>query len=131
MDTGGRVTQEQLPRGLKFIGDKFMSLKHIAVAEILMDVEKELRDLQLWESESPSEEALASTQPFAIDTLNFPQWLQFMFIPRLYMMVEQRMPLPSVSGVKPMAEEYFQVLNLNSAALILHLERMDNLLSTQ
>lgn len=108
-----------------------MSLKHITVGETLMDIEKELRDLQLWEFEFPSEEALASTQPFAIDTLNFPQWLQFIFIPRLYMMIEQRMPLPSVSGVKPMAEEYFQVLNLNSAALILHLERMDNLLSTQ
>ncbi len=106
-----------------------MSLKHITVAEILMDVEKELRDLQLWEFESPSAEALSSTQPFAIDTLIFPQWLQFIFIPRLYMMVEQRMPLPNVSGVKPMAEEYFQVLKLNSAALILHLERMDNLLS--
>ena len=106
-----------------------MRHKHIAVAEILMDVEKELRDLQLWEFETPSEEALASTQPFAIDTLNFPQWLQFIFIPRLYMMVEQRSPLPSVSGVKPMAEEYFGVLPLNSAVLIMHLDAIDKLLS--
>ena len=106
-----------------------MSHKHIAIAEILIDVEKELRDLRLWEFETPSEEALASTQPFAIDTLNFPQWLQFIFIPRLYMMVEQRMPLPTVSGVKPMAEEYFQVLALNSIPLIAHLERIDSLLS--
>jgi uncharacterized protein YqcC (DUF446 family) len=106
-----------------------MSLKHVAVAEILIDIEKELRELRLWEFEMPSEEALASTQPFAIDTLNFPQWLQFIFIPRLYFMVEQRIDLPSVSGVKPMAEEYFQVLSLNSASLIAHLERIDNLLS--
>jgi len=106
-----------------------MALKHITVAEILMDIEKELRDLQLWEFEPPSAEALASTQPFAIDTLNFPQWLQFIFIPRLYAMVETRAPLPAVSGVKPMAEEYFHVLKLNSAPLIAHLERMDNVLS--
>jgi len=106
-----------------------MSDKHIAVAEILIDIEKELRELRLWEFESPSEEALLSTQPFAIDTLNFPQWLQFIFIPRLYFMVEQRSPLPDVSGVKPMAEEYFVVLNLNSANLIAHLDRIDNLLS--
>jgi len=106
-----------------------MSDKHIAVAEILIDIEKELRELGLWEFESPSEEALLSTQPFAIDTLNFPQWLQFIFIPRLYFMVEQRSPLPDVSGVKPMAEEYFVVLNLNSANLIAHLDRIDNLLS--
>ncbi len=106
-----------------------MSQKHIAVAEILIDVEKELRELRLWEFDSPSEEALASTQPFAIDTLNFPQWLQFIFIPRLYFMVEHRLPLPNVSGVKPMAEEYFSVLNLSSVPLIAHLERMDKLLS--
>lgn len=106
-----------------------MSSKHSAVAEILMAIEKELRELQLWEAESPSAEALASTQPFAIDTLNFPQWLQFIFIPRLYLMIEQRMPLPNVSGVKPMAEEYFRVLSLNSAVLITHLEKIDNVLS--
>jgi len=106
-----------------------VSSKHIAVAEILIDIEKELRELRLWEFELPSEEALASIQPFAIDTFNFPQWLQFIFIPRLYFMVEQRLPLPSVSGVKPMAEEYFGVLNLNSAVLIAHLEKMDKLLS--
>ena len=106
-----------------------MSDKHTAVAEILIDIEKELRELRLWEFKSPSEEALLSTQPFAIDTLNFPQWLQFIFIPRLYFMVEQRLPLPDVSGVKPMAEEYFVVLNLNSENLIAHLDRIDNLLS--
>lgn len=106
-----------------------MSQKHIAVAEILMDIEKELRELRLWELEPPSEEALASTQPFAIDTLNFPQWLQFIFIPRLYMLIEQRIPLPGVSGVKPMAEEYFSGLSLHGAPLIAHLERMDNVLS--
>lgn len=106
-----------------------MTHKHISVAEILIDIEKELRELRLWEQEMPPQEALASTQPFAIDTLTFPQWLQFIFIPRLYFMVEQRVALPSVSGVKPMAEEYFKVLSLNSSALIWHLERIDILLS--
>jgi len=107
-----------------------MSHKHIAVAEILIDIEKELRELRLWEFETPSEEALSSTAPFAIDTLNFPQWLQFIFIPRLYFIVDERMPLPSVSGVTPMAEEYFKALGLPSTALILHLEKMDKLLSS-
>ena len=108
-----------------------MSDKHNSVAEILMDIEKELRELQLWEFESPPAEALASTQPFAIDTLNFAQWLQFIFIPRLYHLIENRHPLPSVSGVKPMAEEYFAPMGLNSASLILHLERVDILLTKQ
>lgn len=107
-----------------------MTQKHIFVADILMDIEKELRELRLWEFETPSDEALASIQPFAIDTLHFPQWLQFIFLPRLYAMVEQRVHLPNVSGVAPMAEEYFQPLALNSAALIAHLQKMDELLSS-
>lgn len=106
-----------------------MTHKHISVAEILIDIEKELRELQLWDFDMPSEEALLSTQPFAIDTLTFPQWLQFIFIPRLYVLIEQRAPLPSVSGVASMAEEYFQVLNLHSAPLISHLHKVDKLLS--
>lgn len=108
-----------------------MSQKYISVAEILIDIEKELRDLRLWEFEMPSVEALSSTEPFAIDTLNFPQWLQFIFLPRLYVLVEQRLPLPNVSGIKPMAEEYFAPLNLNSLPLISHLEKMDILLSAK
>ena len=99
------------------------------VAELLIDIERELRVLQLWEEEAPSAEALASTQPFAVDRLNFPQWLQFMFIERLYCMLEARVPLPSNCGVAPMAEQYFSVLSVNSAPLIGHLQSMDRLLT--
>ncbi|MES2675663.1 MAG: YqcC family protein [Pseudomonadota bacterium] len=106
-----------------------MHNKHIAIAELLANTEKELRELHLWDSVSPSAEALASTQPFAIDTLNFPQWLQFIFVPRLYFMIEQQLPLPNNSGVAAMAEEYFQVLNLNSSLLTKHLQKIDHLLS--
>ena len=106
-----------------------MSHNHITVTGILVELEQELRELYLWDFEFPSAEALASTEPFAIDTLNFPQWLQFIFIPRLYFMIEQQLPLPNNSGVAPMAEQYFQVLNLDSSSVIEFLHKIDNLLS--
>lgn len=106
-----------------------MKHKHVAVAALLMDIEKELRQLQLWDNETPSPEALASSQPFAIDTLNFPQWLQFIFIPKLYFLIEHQAALPSTSGVAPMAEQYFQVLPLASASLIGYLQKIDTLIS--
>jgi uncharacterized protein YqcC (DUF446 family) len=106
-----------------------MSNNHNAVAKVLVDIEKELRALHLWNSVSPSVEALASTQPFAIDTLNFPQWLQFIFVPRLSFMIAQQLPLPNNSDVAAMAEEYFQVLSLNSSLLLKHLQKIDSLLS--
>ncbi|WP_323815540.1 YqcC family protein [Cellvibrio sp. NN19] len=102
---------------------------HIAVAEILMDIEKELRELRLWDADMISAEALASEQPFAVDTMTFPQWLQFVFLPRMYFLIEQKMPLPGNCGISPMAEEYFSVLNLPSLPLILHLQKIDVLLT--
>ncbi len=106
-----------------------MTEQHTAVAHALFTLEGELRRLDLWQQESPSAEALSSTQPFAVDTLNFPQWLQFIFIPRLYQLVEHRSSLPLNCGVAPMAEEYFKTLNLNSAELVAQLEALDDLLS--
>lgn len=106
-----------------------MNNLHISVAEVLMDVEKELRQLQLWEFEMISEEALASTEPFAIDTMTFPQWLQFIFLPRLYLMIEQQQDLPMHCSVAPMAEEYFSVLGLHSTPLVGHLQKIDGLLT--
>ncbi len=108
-----------------------MNKLHISVAEVLMDIEKELRELQLWDYQAPSEEALGSTEPFAVDTLTFPQWLQFIFLPRMYFIIEQSLPLPNNCGIAPMAEQYFSVLNLHSSPLIAHLQRVDGLLSNQ
>lgn len=104
---------------------------HIAVAEVLIDIEKELRELRLWDSEMISEEALASDQPFAVDTMTFPQWLQFIFLPRMYFIIEQQLQLPGNCGISPMAEEYFSVLNLPSLPLIVHLQKIDALLTGQ
>jgi uncharacterized protein YqcC (DUF446 family) len=106
-----------------------MNNLHIHVAEVLMDVEKELRDLQLWEYKMISAEALASTEPFAIDTMNFAQWLQFIFLPRLYLLIEQQQDLPMHCSVAPMAEEYFSGFGLHSAPLIGHLQKIDGLLT--
>lgn len=107
-----------------------MTDKHIAVADILMDIEKELRELSLWETEPPPAEALESRQPFAVDTLAFHQWLQFIFIPRMYVLVEERAALPTQCDIAPMAEEYFRPQpHLNSELLVAQLYRMDRLLS--
>jgi uncharacterized protein YqcC (DUF446 family) len=99
------------------------------VAELLIDIEAGLRQLGLWERESPPAEALASEQPFCIDTLTLPQWLQFIFLPRLYLLLEQDATLPDRCGIAPLAEEYFRDLGLPSAGLEQTLLRMDEVLS--
>lgn len=106
-----------------------MNNLYVAIAEVLIDIEKELRELQLWDDEMISREALMSEQPFAIDTMTFPQWLQFIFLPRMYFIIEQRMQLPGNCGIAPMAEEYFSVLSLPSSPLVSHLRKIDGLLT--
>jgi uncharacterized protein YqcC (DUF446 family) len=49
-------------------------------------------------------EALASVEPFSVDTLDFEQWLQWIFLPRMKMILEQDLPLPNASGIQEMAE---------------------------
>lgn len=99
------------------------------VASALMDIEAALRQLQLWQSVPPPPEALRSEQPFAVDTLQFEQWLQFIFLPRMRFLVDQEQDLPGQCSIAPMAEECFGGRGLPVAELLAALENIDALLS--
>jgi uncharacterized protein YqcC (DUF446 family) len=103
--------------------------KKTEIAAILIDIEAQLRQLGQWERVPPSAEALASQEPFSIDTLTLPQWLQFILLPTLYQMLEEGEPLPERCGIAPMAEEYFRGTGLRSGELVAALLRIDELLS--
>jgi uncharacterized protein YqcC (DUF446 family) len=46
-------------------------------------IEAELRRLGWWSATPPPDEAFDFAQPFAMDTLAFSQWLQWIFLPRV------------------------------------------------
>jgi len=75
------------------------------LAELLDELQAELVRLDLWEPMAPPPEAMASPLPFCADTLRFTQWLQWVFVPRTRAVLEGAAPLPSRSGIRPMAEE--------------------------
>lgn len=99
------------------------------VAALLIDVEAHLRQMGLWDPEPPTDEALASTQPFCIDTLDFNQWLQFIFLPTMYAILEEGRDLPTECAIAPMAEEFFRGSQLPSLQLELTLAKVDRLLT--
>ncbi|MEZ7952012.1 MAG: YqcC family protein [Halioglobus sp.] len=99
------------------------------IAELLIDIEAQLRQLGQWEKASPEPSALASDQPFCVDTLTLPQWLQFVFLPTLYAMLRDERELPQGCGIAPMAEEYYRGTGLSSSELVAVLMRVDELLS--
>ncbi|MEH6515984.1 MAG: YqcC family protein [Halioglobus sp.] len=100
-----------------------------AVAEVLIDIEAQLRQLGQWGKIPPSEQALVSDQPFCVDTLTLPQWLQFIFLPAIYQILESDQSLPQRCGIVPIAEEYFRGTGLPSDALLQALGRIDELLT--
>lgn len=95
----------------------------------LSDIEKELRCLNQWQINAPSVEALASKQPFCIDTLSFTQWVQFVFMPLINELIDKRKLLPMKSEISPMAQEYCKAEALKGATLIALFEQLDTLLN--
>lgn len=104
--------------------------KAIAVAKLMLDVEAQMRSMHLWSETRPNERALASDQPFAVDTLSFEQWLQFIFIERTQALIQYNMDLPTSCAIAPMAEEALpQALNRREVLIEL-IGEIDELLNS-
>jgi len=77
------------------------------IKQLLLLLENSLKDAELWSDEEISEEKLSSKLPFCADTLSYPEWLQFVFMRKMQMLIEGDGDLPSASGLFPMAQVYF------------------------
>lgn len=98
-------------------------------ARLLERIEAELNSLGLWQSHFPPPQALASDQPFAMDTLDFHQWLQFVMVPRMWDLVDGEHPLPANIAVSPMATHVYKDQLAHHEGLIDSLREFDILLS--
>ena len=77
------------------------------IKQLLLLLERSLRDAELWSTEEIAEDRLASKVPFCADTLSYPELLQFVFIRKMQALIEGEDDLPSASGLFPMAQVYF------------------------
>jgi uncharacterized protein YqcC (DUF446 family) len=105
------------------------SMIYTKTSALLQSIETELRNLQLWSETAPTPAALASTAPFCFDSMPFAQWLQFVFLPRMWALVDGRLPLPSQISICPMAEHVFQAQGSAAWILINRIADLDELLS--
>lgn len=106
-----------------------MDPRYPAVAEQMLLIERELRMQGWWEAQAPSAEALASQQPFCVDTLAFEQWLQWIFLPRMKQLLQAGATLPGVSGIQPMAEQVYGGQMEKARVLIKLLGEFDQLIA--
>ena len=101
------------------------------IADVLLEVEANLRIHGKWDAHKPDASDLNSTIPFCMDTLKFEQWLQWIFLPRMKDTLEQTKPLPSQSGIFEYAEECLQKNDPSTNTLLKQLKTFDDLISIQ
>lgn len=106
-----------------------MNEPHHRLADLILQIEAEMRSLDLWDNRPPPPDALASTAPFCFDTLAFTQWVQWMLLPRLVRMIEQGQPWPERSEIGPLAEESFKELSQNTDRLLALMKDFDALIN--
>lgn len=99
------------------------------LSQLLKALETELHAQGRWDSEPPAASALQSTQPFAVDTLNFDQWLQWILLPSLNELLLLQMPLPSSCAIAPMAEQAYGQDDTGAARIVLIIADIDLLLT--
>lgn len=93
-----------------------------------MKLEQALRAQGQWQPVPPPLQALASQMPFCYDTLEFNQWLQWVFLPRLNTLVEANAALPSESAIYEYAEEVYQGAEYNTAEILLAIKSFDEMI---
>ncbi len=98
------------------------------IKDILIELEQALRAQGQWSPEPPIQQALASPQPFCYDTLEFNQWLQWVFLPRLNTLVEANAILPSESAIYEYAEEVYQGAGYDTVELLRVIKSFDEMI---
>lgn len=91
---------------------------------LLTALEGQLRQRNWWEEQSPPPEALNSREPFCVDYLNFSQWLQWIYIPKM----RSLNILPQRSGLLPIAEEAWKGCD-GLAELLQLVARLDGIIN--
>lgn len=77
------------------------------LGELADEIERELKRLQWWQADPPSEETVLAGGAFGMGTVAFPEWLQVVFVARLRQAASGEFPLPSSSSVSTMATREF------------------------
>lgn len=103
----------------------------LGVRQLLLELEEELRALSWWESQAPAAQALQSQEPFCVDTLEFAQWLQWVFIPRMHSIVSTEQPLPSQCAIFEMAAVVYREQQALTAQLQRCLKAIDTMIMSQ
>jgi dTDP-4-dehydrorhamnose 3,5-epimerase len=86
------------------------SASEVQIETLLNQLISQLKRAEQWSVSPPSEWAMQSEAPFACDRMDFAQWLQFIFIPKMTNLLQAQLPLPRRMTLLPMAQEWAKEL---------------------
>ena len=98
-------------------------------AELLLEIEAEMRRTSLWSSQCPPQTALESLAPFCHDTLSFPLWMQWVMLPKMKQVIEEEVDIPTSSDIYPLAEYALTPMNCPTEKLLQLIKQFDQLIS--
>ncbi|MGF1773937.1 YqcC family protein [Vibrio wakamikoensis] len=75
---------------------------------LLVELKQQLKKHSLWQLNAPNIVALSSQQPFAVDTLEPQEWLQWIFIARMESLIEAGGDTPKGFEITPYFEEVWK-----------------------
>jgi uncharacterized protein YqcC (DUF446 family) len=101
----------------------------LRVAALMDAIEREMRRIELWAEDPPPVAAMASRVPFCYDTLRFWQWLQWILVPRIRLILADGDPLPAASEIAPLAEVEFRRLSQDTRRLLELIREFDRAIS--
>lgn len=103
---------------------------HQALATALRQLEQTLRDNGIWDIGRPEPAAFESQQPFCLDTMTLPAWLRYVFIARLWALVDARAGLPATCAVAPAVEVWLKEVRVEDAdGLLRDLAEVDRIVT--
>jgi uncharacterized protein YqcC (DUF446 family) len=94
----------------------------------ILGIETEMKRIGYWSLEPLPEEAYDFRQAFAMDTMAFSQWLQFILIPNVRSIIDQKGDFPSESMVGVQSVREFNG-DANASHLVSLLGEFDALFS--
>ncbi|MEO5951178.1 MAG: YqcC family protein, partial [Chloroflexia bacterium] len=97
-----------------------------AVESKLEEIEAELKRVGFWREEPLPEEAYNFSMAFALDTMPFAWWLEFVFIPRVRGIIAEKGKFPSSSNVGAQATREYDTEN-DASQLVILLNEFDDL----
>ena len=110
-------------------GTKITARRRDAVAHVVNRIEIEMRRIDLWEQTPPVPSRMTSQQPFCFDTLQFGEWLQWCFLPRMRDILQRGADLPQASAIHPYAEDCLGRYAARPAKLLLLIRTFDELIT--